>query len=1360
MKKVINLSAFGGLIFFIFAISPTFAQEWSWSYNYSSSLDVKVNKIKYYPPDDAFISYTYFEGTVTIGSETFTSMGSSDILLTKFSSDGTIIWNKQFGGPGSDVPKDIFLNNNGDILLTGSITEGAVFDSYTLHSYNNSEDVFIAKVDQNGNVLWAKNVAEGNGLDRANSITSSIDGTIYIVGFFEDSLMFASDTLVVQKATANPFIAKFNETADYISSGHLVTSSDKTKFNSIAIANDGTVMLSGFYRDSMFLSTDTLVSQGKDDIAFVNIDQNTFSDIWVRTIGGTGFDRGYNAVTDPFSNYYLIGYFSGTAYVDSTGAALFDGTPVISHGGYDILVVKYNKDGRLLNKTTIGDIGNDIGYEVSINQNVLAFTGYFSGTLIFNNDTITTNSTSNNDILIGTLTTQGEIVSALSAQGDAHDRGQGIAIDGKGNGVIGGYFESTSLNIGNDTYSNAGGRDGFVAKYSIPFKIAITDQQDVSCNGGSDGSATVTPYFGTYPYTYEWSYDDGSADSTLTNVPAGDYGVKVTDAFNKTDSVYFTITQPDPIYVNAVVTDVSCANGSNGAIDISVAGGTPPYTYLWSTSNGSGLAQTQEDQTGLTAGDYTLRVTDDHGCIKDTTINVPEPDPITFGGSVVTDIIRPPGANGAIDLVVSGGTPDFTYYWEGPSGFSSTSQDLSNLDNGGTYTVTVTDHNSCTADTQFVVEDKTALVATIDSIKNITCYGNSDGYAHVAVTGGSGSYTYQWTNSIGTPIGLNSPSLRDVPAGTYYVNVTDNLDSRSTSTSATISQPAQALTIALTNVENITCKGMNDGKIDITVSGGWLPYTFSWTGSGGFTANTEDIADLPPGYYNVTISDNGGCVEQQLNIQITEPEALTVTIQTNNTILCNGELTGELEAMPTGGTDTYHYLWDDPGHQTTKKASFLEAGTYTVTVTDDNGCTAEATESLSQPDPLVVTAVVQDVSCPGQQDGSIILTVTGGTVPYTYLWTPGNITTKDITGISGGDYTINVTDSHNCTWDSTFTVTEPEALLIDSVSVTEISGCPGSTNGALVIHASGGTKPYAYSTDGGTTYQSDSTFTALGAGDYDIAVLDAGGCSIAGNTVTLNDPPGVVIDNVNITPVSCHGEADGAIVILASGGIEPYSYSIDGGTTYQADSLFSNLGGGNYDIAVRDPNGCVTFGSTELLSEPDPITLGDPAIDPTCPGESQGSIMVTATGGTGVLTFQLLNDQGALIDSSTNAGNFTSLDVGTYTITVDDQNHCGPVSKDAEVTEADNCGLVIYDAFSPNGDGTNEVWNIRGIQSYPNCVVKVFNSWGTQVFSSKGYTQPWDGTLDGKSLPAGTYYYIIDLGPGEKKYSGTVNIIK
>ncbi len=1045
--------------------------------------------------------------------------------------------------------------------------------------------------------------------------------------------------------------------------------------------------------------------------------------------------------------------------MDSTDLNKFDATPITPNGLLDIFIVKYNSQGTLQWKRKIGDIGNDSGYALDIVNNLIYFSGFFSGSLIFNNDTIRSSSTSDGDAFFGIYNSNGDPVLAKSIQGSGLDKSQCIT-NNDSTVFIAGFFQSPVLTIGSNNYTNGGGKDGFIAKYSIPFKISITDQQNVSCSGGSDGSATVTPFFGTYPYTYEWSYDDGSADSTLTNVPAGDYGVKVTDANNKTDTLSFTITEPAPLTVNAVVTEVSCNNGGDGAIDITVEGGTPPYTYLWSTSNGSGLNQTQEDQSGLTAGDYVLRVTDDHGCTKDTTIAVGQPDPITFGGSAVTNIERPPGGNGAIDLVVAGGTPAYTYYWEGPNGFSATTQDLANLDDGGTYTVTVTDQNHCTGDTSFLVEDKTALVATIDSVKDVTCYGASDGYAHVAVTGGSGSYDYQWKTSVGNPIGINSPSLRDVPAGTYYVTVTDQLDSRSTSTSAQIAQPAQKLTIALTSVNDISCYGKNDGMIDITVSGGWLPYTFSWSGSGGFTANTEDIADLPAGYYNITVTDAGGCVEQVTNIEIKEPDALVTTIQTNSTILCNGELTGELEAMPSGGTGAYTYLWNDPGHQTTKKATYLEAGTYTVIVTDDNGCTAQATESLSQPDPIVVTAVLQDVTCNGQADGSVILTVSGGTVPYNYIWTPGNETTKDLTGAGGGDYTVTITDNNNCTWDSTFTIHEPEALLIDSVSVTEITGCSGSSNGALVIHASGGVKPYVYALNEVDNWQTDSIFNNLGAGDYEVSVRDANGCIFTGSIISLTDPPGVVIDGVTPTPITCNGASDGALLILASGGIRPYTYSVDGGTTWWSDSLFSDLPAGNYDIAVQDPNGCITYGNTETLAEPDPIVIGEPAVEPSCPGDNKGSVMVTATGGTGTLTYLLLDDQGVAVDSSENAGNFENLAIGNYTISVDDANHCGPVTRTAEVTESASCELIIYDAFSPNGDGVNDLWNIHGIEMYTNCMVRVFNSWGKQVFSSKGYTKPWDGTYKGKALPAGTYYYTIDLGPGEKSYSGTVNIIK
>ncbi|NOY36126.1 MAG: T9SS type B sorting domain-containing protein, partial [Chlorobi bacterium] len=786
--------------------------------------------------------------------------------------------------------------------------------------------------------------------------------------------------------------------------------------------------------------------------------------------------------------------------------------------------------------------------------------------------------------------------------------------------------------------------------------------------------------------------------------------------------------------------------------------GTSPYAYLWSTNTGSGLTPTAKDQSGLTAARYYVDITDDNSCLKQDSFDVTEPLPITFGGSTVIDIVTPPGGNGEIDLVVSGGTPVYVFAWTGPNSYTSAEDSLFNLADAGTYNLHL-DVNSCVKDSSFLVSSNTAFLAFISNKQDVSCRGSSDGSATVSTTGGTGPYSFAWKDALNNPVGTNDSVLSNVPAGTYYVTVTDNSDSRTADASTVISEPTQDLVITLNNRQHISCNGAADGIIDIGVSGGWGSYSYSWTGPGGFTATTEDITGLEAGFYSLTVTDGGGCIATLLNIEIQEPSVLSASIAKNQGILCNGELSGELEANPVGGTTPYAYAWNDPGGQTTKRATFLAAGNYTVTVTDNSGCTTQASELLTEPPAIDVSAVVQDVSCPGQSDGLIALTVTGGTPQFSYLWTPNNEITKDISGLAGGDYSITVTDNNNCTWDSTFTVTEPAPMVIDSVSVTDISGCPGSNNGELVIHVTGGTMPYEYSVDGGTTFLADSTFSNLVAGNYDIFIRDAGSCTLAGNTITLNDPPGVTIDQVNAANLTCNGSADGTIIINASGGATPYTYSINGGSSYQADSLFSSLAAGNYDIAVQDNNGCVTLGNTITLTEPDAIVLSSTDITNTCAGLNQGAITVTVTGGTGTLSYILFLQQAAL--DSNNVGTFSNLDLGTYTVQVDDENSCGPVTSNAiEVAQADNCGIKIFDAFTPNGDNINDLWEIQGIQAYPNCTVQVFNTWGVMVFSSRGYPEPWDGTFNGNPLPAGTYYYVINLGPGEETFSGTVNIVK
>ncbi len=261
--------------------------------------------------------------------------------------------------------------------------------------------------------------------------------------------------------------------------------------------------------------------------------------------------------------------------------------------------------------------------------------------------------------------------------------------------------------------------------------------------------------------------------------------------------------------------------------------------------------------------------------------------------------------------------------------------------------------------------------------------------------------------------------------------------------------------------------------------------------------------------------------------------------------------------------------------------------------------------------------------------------------------------------------------------------------------------------------------------------------------------------------MTLTEPPSINLITQSFTDITCNGMIDGTISLTAEGGTGELIYSIDNGASYYSNGSFVYLPANTYEIFVQDANACEIPGGSILIVEPDPISLNYQSITPSCPEKNEGVILVNALGGTGDLKYVLLNNQMHRLDSNL-FGSFTDLNLGVYIVEVSDENNCGPLSiTNLVVPEGPNCELKVFDALTPNDDGANDVWNIRGILSYPECIVKVYNNWGVMVFSSPlGYPTPWDGTNNGKELPAGTYYYVIDLGNGEDMISGPVNIVR
>ncbi len=736
-----------------------------------------------------------------------------------------------------------------------------------------------------------------------------------------------------------------------------------------------------------------------------------------------------------------------------------------------------------------------------------------------------------------------------------------------------------------------------------------TIQQNVNCFGESTGVINLTVNGGTAPYAYAWS--SGSTSEDLTAIAAGTYTVTVTDANGCTSGETVTITEPAAaLTYTSSVSQISCNGAADGSIDLTVSGGTGPYTYNW--SNGS----TSEDLSGLSAAVYNVVITDAQGCTANETFTITDPPVLSLSGTE-SDVSCFGAADGAIDLVVTGGEAPYTYIWaHGP-----VTEDVSGL-GPGSYSVQVLDNRGCSALTSFTIAEPGVLA--LSSLKtDVSCFGGNDATIDLTVTGGTGPYTYNWSN------GSNSQDLSTLVSGTYTVTVTD-LNGCSDTETVTIDQPAAALSKTET-LTNVTCNGLANGTIDLTVSGGTAPYTYSW--NDGFI--TEDRNALGPGTYIVTITDANGC---QLvdSYTIIQPDVLTLS-EAVNQVSCFGADDGDINLTVTGGTAPYTYAWADG--PTTEDRTGLSPGSYTIVVTDANGCQENTSVTITEPAVLAVNESTTDVDCFGNATGAIDVTVSGGTAPFAYSWSGGE-TTEDLSNLVAGTYTLTVTDLNACSVIETFTVSEPAAALSLTEVVTDVT-CNGLGNGTIDITVAGGTAPYSYSWSDGGILEDKS---ALTPGNYNVTVTDANGCQIMG-AYSITEPT-VLSSSLSADHISCFAADDGEIDISVSGGTAPYTYLwADGATTEDR----SNLSPGPYSVVITDANGCQT-NEAITITEPTALGITELITDVDCFGNATGAIDITVSGGTTPYLYAWSDGSGT--------EDLGSLTAGTYTVTVTDANGC------------------------------------------------------------------------------------------------------
>ncbi|HKL07236.1 MAG TPA: T9SS type A sorting domain-containing protein, partial [Bacteroidales bacterium] len=478
---------------------------------------------------------------------------------------------------------------------------------------------------------------------------------------------------------------------------------------------------------------------------------------------------------------------------------------------------------------------------------------------------------------------------------------------------------------------------------------------------------------------------------------------------------------------------------------------------------------------------------------------------------------------GAINLAYQGGTGTVTFSWEGPSGFTATTEDITDLD-PGSYTVTATDNSGCVFDTTFKVLDEYEFYAYISEQKD-ACLGTSNGKATVSYFSpeGNTNITYQWDAAAGDQTTAEATNL---DAGTYSVTVTDTDLGVDDIVSVTIEELSYTFDgeIDPSSTTVLDCSGDTDGYIDVTITppGGETPYTYAWNTG----AATQDLINIGTGTYSVTVTDANECQFTIPNYEITEPAALLTSADVLKRPTCHGDYDGELEAAASGGTGVYAYLWNDPGSQNSKIANGLDAGFYTVTVTDANGCQNSSSVNLTQPPPIEIDETVYDISCTGETDGAVQLATTGGTPAFSYFWNTNDGSGLDQTGqnqagLTAGKYYFTATDAHNCLYEDSVKIIEPPALQIIDETVNDASSA-SATDGSVTVEATGGTGTLTFTLTPGSIGNETGIFGNLSPGDYTVEVTDINSCGPVTINLTVGYPNAIesvhAADNIRLYP--------------------------------------------------------------------------------------------------------------------------------------------------------------------------------------------------------------------------------------------------
>jgi gliding motility-associated-like protein len=894
------------------------------------------------------------------------------------------------------------------------------------------------------------------------------------------------------------------------------------------------------------------------------------------------------------------------------------------------------------------------------------------------------------------------------------------------------------------------------------------NSQNITCAGQCDGFATAIPAGGQSPYTYVWEQNGapiGQNIQTATGLCPGSYDVTVTDAAGCTQTNSITITEPNSLFLDASTIDATCFGVCDGAINIETStGGTTPYNY----SLNGGVPQTALNFNNLCAGTYNVVLMDANNCMTAVTKTVNQPTELILN-IIDNTPVTCDDANGTVTVDATGGIPAYQFSLGGqvqtsttfqgltannytivviddnaceaqanviidsvttPTAFVDTQNDLTcfgsnngsvligttnavapisySLNGGatqasnsftglsaGTYTADIVDGNGCEATVTFTITQPNVL-AFSTNLTHASCFGVCDGVIEIIASGGTAPYMYSVDN--GNTFSTNNIITGICPGPIDIGVVVQDNSGCLTNQTVLINEPDSLYgTFTLTDP---ICFGSCDGQIDVSPVGGTPPYLYSVDG-GAFQASTS-LTGLCSGNHNITIQDANGCEFYSVQTLV-DPPAIVIN-QISMTESNCGFNDGALEVGASGNNPPFQYSANGGANQASGVFSNLLAGAYQITVTDALGCQDSTFFGVNdvQMDGQLVAQT--NVSCFGGSDGTVEVINLLGADPISFELDNSGVTQTNgvFGGLSAGSHIVTIYDAGFCIYTIPFTTTQPDEIQFTS-EITDVT-CNGGADGEVEItNVTGGTGSHQYSIDGGFVFQPSPIFTNLTAGTYTVMVMDDNDCMVQGS-ITVGEPP-LIVYNASTFALSCNGDNTGLIQIIASGGTGNYTYSNDGGATFQAANSFFGLAAGNYNIAIQDGNGCQITG-IETVTEPDVLTSSYTPLDNLCFGECEGEINVNTAGGTAPYTFSL--DNGV---TTTSNNLFTGLCEGAYTILTTDVNGCTytnssainePTQLTATITQTPStCGNNDGQlSIAANGATPNYSYSIDGGASY------------------------------------------------------------